>query len=40
MACGGAEVSATLEEEKITKKKAESLKEWEEFRKMAKKRAK
>jgi hypothetical protein len=40
MACGGAEVQATLEEEKTSKKKSESLKEWEEFKKVAKKRAK
>ena len=40
MACGGAEVSATLEEEKLLKKKAEALKEWEEFKKMTKKKVK
>ncbi|GEM_PF-1910120 len=38
MACGGAEVQAVLEEEKDLKKKSESLKEWEEFKKVAKKR--
>ncbi len=40
MACGGAEVNATIEEEKLPKKKSESLKEWEEFKKMSRKRAK
>ncbi|MCQ8898198.1 MAG: hypothetical protein NQU48_01990 [Hadesarchaea archaeon] len=38
MGCGGAEVQAVLEEEKTSKKKSESLKEWEEFKKVAKKR--
>lgn len=40
MACGGDEVSATIEEERLLKKKAEALKEWEEFRKMGKKKVK
>lgn len=38
MACGGAEVSAGLEEEKLKKKKTDSLREWEEFKKVSKKK--